>query len=106
MKEKTIGDNTMHKTKIWLVFLFAALLLPAASWLQAQDTGKVHGHVQDPVGVSVANVTVQLSTDGKTAKYTFTTDANGDYKGEGIAPGTYILTLFNAENKTIDQFRD
>ncbi|HEX3471500.1 MAG TPA: carboxypeptidase regulatory-like domain-containing protein [Silvibacterium sp.] len=96
----------MRKTKIWLGFLFAALLLSGSACLQAQDTAKVHGHVQDPVGVPVPNATVQLSTDGTNAKYTFTTDASGDYKGEGIAPGTYILTLFNDQHKTIDQFRD
>lgn len=96
----------MRNTKFWLGFLFAALLLSASAYVQAQDTAKVHGHVQDPVGVPVPNATVQLSTDGTTAKYTFTTDASGDYKGEGIAPGTYILTLYSAEHKTIDQFRD
>jgi hypothetical protein len=58
------------------------------------------------VGVVIANVDVIVSTDGKTAKYTFKTDANGDYKGEGIAPGTYIITLNNADGKPVDQFRD
>ena len=97
----------MRKTKIWLASLFAAaLLITAAPLVLAQaPTGKVHGHVQDPLGVAMANVQVTLSTDGgKTAKYTFMTDANGDFKGEGIAPGTYALTLFNAEKKTADQF--
>jgi tetratricopeptide (TPR) repeat protein len=45
---------------------------------------------------------VKVSTDGKDAKYTFTADANGDYKGSGIAPGTYFLNLYQGE-KTIDQ---
>jgi len=96
----------MRKTKNWLACLFAVLLVSATAYVQAQDTAKVHGHVQDAVGVAVPNATVQLSTDGKTAKYTFTTNASGDYKGEGIAPGTYVLTLYSAENKTVDQFRD
>ena len=105
MRNKTTGDKTMRKTRIWLAFLFAVALLPVTARMHAQtETGKAHGHVQDPVGVPVPNVTVQVSTDGKTAKYTFTTDANGDYKGEGIAPGTYIFTLFNDQNKSIDQF--
>ncbi|MGC2605316.1 MAG: carboxypeptidase-like regulatory domain-containing protein, partial [Silvibacterium sp.] len=69
----------MRKTKLWLASLLAVLLIIAvAPSLLAQDTtGKVHGHVQDPLGIAMPNVTVQLSTDGKTAKYTFTTDANG-----------------------------
>jgi tetratricopeptide (TPR) repeat protein len=97
----------MRKTKLWLAPLLAALLITAAApFVLAQDTtGKVHGHAQDPLGVAMANDQVTLSTDGgKTAKYTFTTDANGDFKGEGIAPGTYALTLFNSEKKTADQF--
>jgi tetratricopeptide (TPR) repeat protein len=102
----TMGDKTMRTKKTWLAFLLAALLLPAAPFLQAQTTGKVHGHAQDPVGVAVPNVKVEISTDGKTAKYTFTTDANGDYTGDNVAPGTYVFTIFNVDNKAIDQFRD
>ena len=96
----------MRKTKLWLALLLAALLIIAAApSLLAQDTtGKVHGHVQDPLNIAMPNVTVQLSTDGKTAKYTFTTDANGDYKGDNVAPGTYYFTLLNATKQTADQF--
>ncbi|MGC1360342.1 MAG: carboxypeptidase-like regulatory domain-containing protein [Silvibacterium sp.] len=96
----------MRKTKLWLASLLAVLLIIAvAPSLLAQDTtGKVHGHVQDPLGIAMPNVTVQLSTDGKTAKYTFTTDANGDYKGDNVAPGTYYFTLLNAAKQTADQF--
>jgi tetratricopeptide (TPR) repeat protein len=75
--------------------------------LSAQDaTGKIHGHANDPAGVSLSGVNVVVSTDGTTPKYTFKTDANGDYKGEGVAPGTYIITLMNAADKPVDQFRD
>jgi Carboxypeptidase regulatory-like domain len=101
-----MGRKTIHKMKIWPALLLSALLLPAMHSLQAQATGKVHGHAQDPAGVPLSGSNVQLSTDGQNAKYTFTTDGNGDYKGDGIAPGTYILTLMNAANKPVDQFRD
>lgn len=94
----------MRKTRIWLAFLFAALLASATPYILAQDAGKIHGHAVDPVGAPIANTKVEVSTDGKTAKYTFQTDANGDYKGDGVAPGTYVLTLFNTEGKPIDQF--
>ena len=92
------------KVKIRLAVALAVLLLGLAPMAKAQDTGKIHGHATDPVGVVIANANVEISTDGKTAKYTFKTDANGDYKGDGVAPGTYILTLMNADNKPIDQF--
>jgi len=96
----------MRKTKLWLASLLASLLIMAAapSLLAQAPTGKVHGHVQDPLGIAMPNVDVQLSTDGKTAKYNFTTDTNGDYKGDNVAPGTYYFTLLNAAKLTADQF--
>jgi tetratricopeptide (TPR) repeat protein len=102
------GEKIMRKTKLWLASLLAALLvIAAAPSLRAQDTGKIHGHVQDPLGVAMANAQVQLSNDGgRTGKYTFTTDANGDYKGDGIAPGTYTVTLLTTDKKTADRFND
>jgi tetratricopeptide (TPR) repeat protein len=89
--------------------LLAALLVLISASAHAQPApGSIHGHVQDPVGVAVADGIVTLSTDGgKTAKYTFNTDANGDYKGSGIAPGTYTLSLrqpTTPADKVVDQF--
>jgi tetratricopeptide (TPR) repeat protein len=94
----------MRKTKLWLASLLSALLiLAAAPSLLAQGTGKVHGHVQDPLGVAITNVPVKLSQSGQ-VKYTFTTDANGDYTGDNVTAGTYDFTLYNAKNQTVDQF--
>jgi tetratricopeptide (TPR) repeat protein len=90
------------KLSLWLA-LVALFLIPALA--SAQDTtAKIHGHVQDPANAPIANGQVVLSTDGKTALYTFTTDANGDYKGEGIKPGTYYITLFSTPGKAVDRF--
>ncbi|HEV3151520.1 MAG TPA: carboxypeptidase regulatory-like domain-containing protein [Acidobacteriaceae bacterium] len=91
--------------KLWLV---AALMAPLAVYAQ-QQTGSVHGHAQDPAGIPLANAQIQVSTDGKTALYTFTADANGDYKGDNIKPGTYVLTMFikgpnDAAPKPVDRF--
>lgn len=97
----------MRKTNLWLASLLSVMLIFAAAPLRAQGTGKIHGHVQDPLGIAMSGDDVTLSTDGgKTAKYTFTTDANGDYKGDGIAPGTYDVTLLNQQKKPADQFRN
>lgn len=98
----------MRKTKLWLAPILAALLvIVAAPSLFAQATGKIHGHVQDPLGIAIAGAQVQLSLDGgQTAKYSFTTDANGDYKGDGVAPGTYTVTLVTSDKKNADRFND
>jgi tetratricopeptide (TPR) repeat protein len=90
----------MRKTLATLALLSASLTLGFAQ----EKVGSIHGHVQDPLGNPIPNVTVKVSTDGKDAKYTFNGDANGDYKGTGIAPGTYFLNLYQAE-KPIDQIQ-
>ncbi len=93
------------KTTVWLaVLLLAAAFLPALA--HAQLMGKIHGHAQDPAGTPMPNVPVVLSLDGKTPKYTFTTDQNGDYKGDNIAPNTYVVTLFQAPDKAVDRFEN
>ncbi len=88
----------MRKTLATIALLSASLTMGLAQ----DKTGSIHGHIQDPVGAVIPNATVKVSTDGKDAKYTFTADANGDYKGTGIAAGTYFLNLFQGE-KPIDQ---
>ncbi len=80
------------------LLLFLGVLFAFGAAMQAQttpdQTGSIHGHVTDPTGVPRGNGTASLSTDGgKTIKYTFPIDANGDYKGSGIAPGTYQILL-------------
>jgi tetratricopeptide (TPR) repeat protein len=90
------------KLTLWLALVTLALVPVLA---RAQDaTAKIHGHVQDPANAPIPNAIVTLSTDGKTAKFTFNTDQNGDYKGEGIAPGTYFVTLYSVPDKAIDRF--
>jgi tetratricopeptide (TPR) repeat protein len=101
----------MRKFKLSLVAaLLAPVLIIAPAFVRAiaqEAPGSIHGHVQDPVGVALTDGIVTLSTDGgKTAKYTFNTDANGDYKGTGIAPGTYTLSLrqpTTPADKVVDQ---
>ncbi|HET6934859.1 MAG TPA: carboxypeptidase-like regulatory domain-containing protein, partial [Candidatus Angelobacter sp.] len=97
----------MRKTKLWLASLLSALLIAAVvpSLMAQQQTGTVHGHVQDPLGVAIPNVAVKLSENGQ-VKYTFTTDANGDYTGNNVAPGSYDFTLYNQKNQTVDQFQN
>jgi tetratricopeptide (TPR) repeat protein len=92
------------KLTLWLALVTLAFVPTLA---RAQDTtAKIHGHVQDPANAPIANAIVILSTDGKTAKFTFKADQNGDYKGEGIAPGTYFVTLYSTPDKAIDRFEN
>src|SRR5258708_40289644 len=90
------------KLSLWLE-LVALFLIPALAGAQ-DTTAKIHGHAQDPANAPIANAQVILSTDGKTPLFTFTTDANGDYKGEGIKPGTYYVTLYSKPGTAVDRF--
>ena len=92
--------------KLWLA---AALITPLAAFGQAASTGSIHGHAQDPAGTPLVNAQIQVSTDGKTALYTFNSDASGDYKGDNIKPGTYVVTMYvkgpnDANYKPVDRF--
>ena len=92
------------RSKVSTVLLFAAsaaLPFTAPSAFPQTGTGSIHGHLQDPVDAPIAGGQVEVTTDGKTVKYTFTADQNGDYKGSGIAPGNYILVLMD-KGKSVD----
>jgi tetratricopeptide (TPR) repeat protein len=82
-----------------------ALAHPARS--MAQATASIHGHVTNPAGVALNKGEVRLTTD-RTAEpkdrkyqYTFPIDPNGDYKGAGIAPGNYVVLVFQ-DDKSLD----
>ncbi|MGD0736260.1 MAG: carboxypeptidase-like regulatory domain-containing protein [Terracidiphilus sp.] len=88
---------------LWLGLL-AFALMPA---LAQAPTGKIHGHVTNPTGASSPTGSVGLSTDGgKSSKFTFQVDANGDYKGEAT-PGTYTVVFRMPDtppDKMVDSF--
>jgi len=56
-------------------------------------TSKIHGHAVDPLEQPVTDAKVEITTDGKTPLFTFKTDAQGNYTGDGIKPGTYSVML-------------
>ena len=93
------------------VSVSAAALLLSGVMAGAQTTGapaKIHGTVMNPASQMVKEGVVKLTTDrtsqdDKTRKYqyTFPVDATGNYKGDGIAPGDYVL-FYQVNDKTID----
>jgi len=91
----------------WLIVL-AAFVIAITSAAQAQgNTAKLHGHVNNPAGAALKAGDVKLTTDKTSAAkdrkfaYSFAIDANGDYKGDGIAPGDYLVVVM-VDNRTID----
>jgi len=102
--------------------LLAAVAMAATGFTArpgtAQDakTASIHGHVNNAAGQPVQGVTVRLTkdhlSDETKAKwdYTFPVDDNGDYKGAGIAPDTYVVVVFatpkDQPGTIIDYFLD
>jgi len=89
--------------------------LPSARVLAQDKTASIHGHVNNAAGMPIQNSSVRLTLDKTTDpkkvtwKYTFPIDANGDYKGTGIAPDTYLVVVVAAApsgDTTVDYFQD
>ena len=89
---------------VWLIQ--PGRMMAQAAAPAGRATASVHGHVQDPLAVALAGGVVKLSTDrnrntvNRNYEYQFPIDNNGDYKGAGIKPGTYLMTAFS--NKGVD----
>jgi tetratricopeptide (TPR) repeat protein len=93
---------------LWLGLLAFAPLPAVAQMPTLATTGKIHGHVTNPTGAPQTSGTVSLSTDGgKTAKFSFPVEANGDYQGADIVPGTYLVVFRQPDtppDKMVDSF--
>lgn len=105
-------EKTKKTKKKISAALAAALLVVVAMALPnrslAQAVASIHGHVNNAAGIAVNKGEVRLTTDRATAdakdrkyQYTFPIDASGDYKGSGIAPGNYVVIVFQDE-KSVD----
>jgi tetratricopeptide (TPR) repeat protein len=73
----------------------------------ATGAASIHGHIVNAAGMAVNKGEVRLSqdrtSDAKDRKYPykFPIEATGDYKGSGIAPGNYIVFVFQ-DDKSMD----
>jgi len=88
------------------LLVVVAMAHPATSLAQAQATASIHGHVNNAIGQPIAKGEVRLTTDRaadeKTRKYQYTFPIdNGVYKGTGIAPGNYVVIVYQ-EGKSLD----
>jgi tetratricopeptide (TPR) repeat protein len=89
------------------LLVILAVVQPSRSIAQATGSASIHGHVTNPAGMALNKGEVRLSTDrsadAKDRKYPykFPIDPNGDYKGTGIAPGNYVVFVFQ-DDKSLD----
>ncbi|HEY0161517.1 MAG TPA: hypothetical protein VGB69_02455 [Edaphobacter sp.] len=101
-----------RKLSVGLAACLALVLALAAQKGLAQAApapASIHGHAQNAIGSPLTKGTVKLtqdrSADEKARKYSnsFDIDAAGNFKGTGIAPGTYLAILF-VDDKSVDFF--
>jgi tetratricopeptide (TPR) repeat protein len=81
--------------------LLAVMAMAYPAHTLAQGGASIHGHVINAAGMPVNKGEVRLSQDRSAANakerkymFTFPLDQNGDYKGSGITPGSYIVFVF------------
>jgi tetratricopeptide (TPR) repeat protein len=103
-KTNKIGKAGSAVAAALLVVL--AMVYPSRSMAQAAGAS-IHGHVLNPAGVAVNKGEVRLTTDraaeakDRKYQYKFPIDQNGDYKGDGIAAGNYVVFVFQ-DDKSLD----
>jgi tetratricopeptide (TPR) repeat protein len=79
-----------------LVTLVAALGLPS---LFAQASGTVKGVAKDTQGNPIADGVIVWANQDNGQKYTLKTNKKGEYFSLGVAPGSYVVTLYkNADD--------
>ncbi|HEY6413422.1 MAG TPA: tetratricopeptide repeat protein [Edaphobacter sp.] len=102
---KRMGWKVSSTLAAALLVIFA-MAHPATSLAQAAPAS-IHGHVNNAIGQPITNAEVRLTTDrasdekSRKYQYVFPTDASGDFKGTGIAPGNYAAIVYQ-DNKSID----
>lgn len=87
-----------------LTIVFVFLLFSFQGNAEAQNApdapmvmGSVAGHVTDDVGLPLAGITVTLYRDSSTFYKNAQTDANGNYRIDGVITGNYVVK-FGKEN--------
>ena len=81
---------------VFLLFQLNSLLA------QSTDTAILRGTVTGPSGAAVANVTVTATNVENSQTQSATTDADGSFKFEDLAPGQYRLKFEAAGFKTLE----
>ena len=86
----TLGDRHQHLAK--LVIAITLLLLPFTLHAQS-STGGLLGEVQDSKGARIQSASVAISTPDLSIQRQATTNSRGEFRFEGLLPGTYHIVV-------------
>ncbi len=76
--------------------IFLGFSLLAASALLAQTSGTIVGHVSDPTGAVIPEVTITLTNTGTNTTRTTVSTSDGDYTFPDVPPGVYDVQATHA----------
>jgi tetratricopeptide (TPR) repeat protein len=96
-------EGKMKKGFLIVVFVAVVLGLCVAPVI-AQSTGSVKGVCKDRNGNPITAGTVEWMSNDTGRKYPIKLNKKGEYFSLGIAPGTYKVTLYDAEGKELFHF--
>ena len=89
-----------------LLILVSACALAPTTQAQSKSGASIAGHVKDPHGANLPGATVTLHGRERTFSLVTTTDANGAYSFQKLAPGEYLIEaqangFESAQGKTV-----
>jgi hypothetical protein len=116
MKSKSVGPlrsvaafcSTFASTsRIFIVILFAGVVMQAARPAVAQNTGSIFGSVQDPSGAVIPGAVVSASDPAHATTRAVKSTGSGEFTITGLPVGTYTLTTTSPqfENSVITGIR-
>lgn len=88
----------------WCAIMLAAVLFLLGMDASGQGlTGQISGTVQDPAGVAVPNLNIELKNMGTGQVRSVATDVSGTFVVAELIPGTYMISINGAGFKTYEQ---
>jgi Carboxypeptidase regulatory-like domain/TonB-dependent Receptor Plug Domain len=116
MKSKSFGPlrsvtafcSTFASTsRIFIVILFAGVIILAARPAVAQNTGSIFGSVQDPSGAVIPGAVVSATDPAHAITRAVKSNGSGEFTITGLPVGTYTLTTTSPqfENSIITGIR-
>ena len=105
-----VFEITKKPSRLVAATAAALFAMGPAAFAQTPTDAKIHGHVTDPTGQTLASgqvkFTKDLTTPFKDEKFTNTAPigADGNYAATGVAPGEYFIYVIQ-NDKTLDRMQ-
>ncbi len=92
-----------HFSTAATVILSSVFVLVLSITCLAQAGGNIYGSVVDPNGDAIPDASIELAEKEGRLKRVISTDANGEFRIEGLAPGNYRLVVSAKAFQTISK---